>query len=673
MSFITQYRHTLKTQLYANTPRILFVDDKSLKIISLLFSPEEQLDMNIIGVLKIDDKDIDRVNDIFANDIMCFIGSKSIIHLEKIFLNVKLCVSVFFYHHITPSDIETIKNFDVCLKLCEILYGSLNFYPVSDHSVVGPDAITAIKTTPSTIICHKSGEELKLKINSLIEKSHNECSLRERKDNTLLFALERSYDEIGSLIVPWRYQSLINYLNLNIGPPTADTFYSQHKYSYYNEVIDECSQLTNQLNQLNKQSRSHSVDMQFNTNIKTQLVGRHIALLKEIQSSITKLNLLEKSELEQKALIGIANESELIKLSKLNPQLYNILIGERSPNIKAMINTFNIFNVDDTKSNYHQYVLKLREILKDFKMKYNKYDKIYVYIDNYVSYEEIAEIEMSNMSGNPTIYLLSDSIKNNSLESTIVIDQSAKSIDSFRVVKTVIRKIAIPNSDLYFASIETDINFLKKHQMDFDDKIEAQCESIKQSLPAILSKEFARLKNTNKSNKLETNINNIKLKKLAKLASEFNTIYKNDKFKNEYLSKVNTQFFFDNTNTKHSSKNDQKQSLLKFQDDEEMQLEKEIERREQGVNEICQKTIELHAMFVEMSTLVAKQTLILGTIEENIINSSELMTAGNEQLTKADKYQENANNCSDKFIIILFCLILLLCAGIGIKITVVKH
>ena len=78
-------------------------------------------------------------------------------------------------------------------------------------------------------------------------------------------------------------------------------------------------------------------------------------------------------------------------------------------------------------------------------------------------------------------------------------------------------------------------------------------------------------------------------------------------------------------------------------------------------------------MFVEVNALVAKQSLMLGTIEENIINAADLVVDANIQLEQADQYQRDANSLSNKIIAGLFGLVVMMGIGVGIKESITHH
>lgn len=662
MSYITQYKSTLESQLKGKSNRILLVDENGYKIICNLFSQEEVLGMNILGVLKIEDKDLLNADNLFENEIVFFVQSESIRRMMAIIQKALTHVYVFFYCHVSKEQIDGIRSDDVNAKICDISHGSLNFYPTSEKSAVGSDVFTVLKHRPANIIYHKSGEGLKETVTNMLQHSLDNCAIREKSENSLLYIFGRNYDEITPIVTPWRYQSLINYLNIQIGSPGTDKFFARHKFSLYNEVTDEFSHQTTSLT--NQKKTTVDVSDKFQLDEKTRIVSKHVEISSNIQKFISRQKLLEKSELEQKALIGTANGAELKELENVNPRLYQLLMSGKSATLKGFINTLNFLSEDRTRSTYHQYVPPLRELLRTLKMTHSKYDKIYVYIENYICYEEIAEVALSNETHGPMIYLLSDSIQNSKLNPALVADKLERSSDHFRILKTEIKSQATLASNVYYTDIETKINYLKKYNASFKKEEEEMCNEIKLTLATLITREFTQLKAEKPKNKLEKNINNIKLSKLSKLATEFGKFEKSDRKTREMVSS------FDKKYEPSVKSNDSQRLLLQMENDEEAQLrelEREIDRREHGIEAICDATAEVHAMFVEVNALVAKQTLMIGTIEENVINACDLVTDGTVQIIQADKHQRDANSLSNKLIAGLFGLVVLMGLGVGIK------
>jgi hypothetical protein len=662
MSYITQYKSTLESQLKGKSNRILLFDENGCQLICRLFSQEETTAMNIIGILRIDDKNLCRADNIFEDEIICFLGRDSIHYVTNILQKALSHVYIFFYQNVSEQQINDIKRLDLDKKICEISHSSLDFYPTSEKSVVGNDIFTALKMKPVVVEYHKSGENLREHVSNKIQHSLNACSIREKTDNSVLYVFGRNYDQITPIVTPWRYQSLINYLNFDIGSPGTDKFFSRHKFSLYNEVIDECTQQSNKLTDQHKATTD--VSDKFQLNEKTRIIAKHVEISRDIQKHIKHKKLLEKSALEQRALIGIANRTELLELENVNAPLYQLLMSGKSATLKGLINTLNFLGEDKERSTYHQYIPPLRELLKTLKTTYAKYSKIYVYIENYICYEEIAEVALSNETNGPQVYLLSDSIQNSQFNPALVSDKFERSNDLFRILKNEIKNPATISANIYYGDIEEKINYLERHNASFKKEEEEMCDVIKSALPGLLTKEFTKLKAEKPKNKLEKNVINIKLGRLSKLSTRFSKFEKSDRKTREIITSFDKKFEPIN---KHD---DSKKLLLALQNDEEMQLrelENEIDRREHGVNVICERTAELHAMFVEVNALVAKQTLMLGTIEENIINASDLITDGNIQLIQADKHQKDANSLSNKIIGGLVGLVILMGLGVGIK------
>lgn len=662
MSYITQYKSTLESQLKGKSNRVLIVDENGFNKISNLYSQEELLTMNLLGLLKIEDKDILKADNLYENEIILFVGIVSIDKTIQILNKTKTHVYIFSYDFLSEKIIEKIKKSDTESRICKISHGSLDFYPTSEKSVIGKDVFSVIKNKPVKIEYHKNFENLQQFVEQKIQTSLNNCAIREKEENILLYVLERNYDEITPLITPWRYQSLINYLNIEIGSVESDTFFAHNKFLLYNEITDELNLQSSNLKK-QKQNVVENID-KFELEEKTRLISKHVEICGTIQKHITKQKLLEKSTLEQKALIGTANSAELKELAIANNELYKLLMNGTSVTLKGFINTLNFIGENSERSTFHQYISPLRNILQKLKTNYSKYSKIYVYINDYICYEEIAEILLENKHKGPRLYLLSDNIKGN-IYPALTSNKFERTNDILRILQKEFKKQETVYQNVYYGEIEDKINYLIKHNSSFLEEENSICENIKTTLPILLTREFTKLKSEKPKNKLEKNINNIKLSKLSKLSTEFGKFEKSDRITNEIMVSFDKKFTYKNTT---HDELESKQLLLK--NEEELQLnklEQEIERREESITNIYENTLQIHSMFVEVNALVAKQTLMLGSISENVINACDLVEDGNIQLIKAEEHQKNANNFSNKLIAGLFGLCVLMGIGVGIK------
>jgi len=666
MSYITQYKSTIELNLKGKSNRVLIVDNDGYEKINNLFSQEELLSMNLLGLLKMEDNAILKATNLYDNEIMFFIGSNSISKLIKILEITKTHVYIFSYNFLSVEEINKIKQNDVKMRICKITHSLLDFYPISEKTVIGSDIFTVLKNKPVDIVYHRSGEKIKDDVKKKLETTIKNQIIDENTNNSLLYVIGREYDEITPLVTPWHYQSLINYFDIKIGSCGTDKFFSKHKFSLYNEVTNEFKNESNILTQKNK--KQNNTKDKFELDEKTRVISHHIEICGKIQKYIEEQNILNKSLLEQKALIKTASSTELKELENVNNKLYELLIGNKSVILNGFINKLNFVGENLEKSMYHQYTLPLRTMIQNLRTMYNKYRKIYIYIEKYVCYEEIAEIHLINKTDGPQIYLLSDNI-DGTIYPALTMNKYERTNECFKVLCDEIKHDDTMQANVYYDEIENQINFLTKHNYSFNEKDNEICQNIKSTLPTVLMKEFKRLKSEKPKNKLEKNINNIKLNKLSKLGTEFGKFEQRDRQIHDSMSSFNKKYNFSENN------NDMKQSLLLKKNDEQelYDIQQEIDRREIEIDKIYENTIEVHALFVEVNALVAKQTLMLGNIEDNVINACELIESGNKELVKADKYQENSNKLSDGIIAGLFGLTVLLGIGVGIKESIMQH
>jgi hypothetical protein len=674
-SYITQYKSTIESLLKGKSKRVLLTDKEGYELVRNLFSHEEILHMEILGILMIDDPNLNNVDELFENEIVYFVGESSYIQVMRGFSKFKSNVYLVFYNNIPEHIIDEIISLDSKKRICEITHGSLNMNIISDNCVIGEDIWTVIKNNPKTIIYHKGCEDLSTHIASMLAVATEKSAIFERVGNNLLYVIDRSYDRTTPIVIPWRYESLRHFLKLACEgeSPGTDQFYAKYRYTLYNEVIDESMKQSKNLTSLkNNGKMKDNVKEKFELDEKIRIISKHIEILGKIQTLVTKHNLLVRSQLEQKALIGTASSDELKELEKMNPKLYQMLVGTRSVTIKGTLNTFNMFNENTDKSIYHQYIPPIREILKSTKSFRQGFDNVYVYIRGYICYEEVAEVALFNKEYGSRIFLLSDQIKGNLRYPCITANKFSRCGEHFRICKKVLKSPTSVVQDVYYKDIEDKLTFLQQHNVSFDLEKERICESIKSELSTVLLKEFASLKTFKPENKLEENIKNIKMNRLSKLSIKFSEFEKTNKRIHNEDSCFN---FSKETQKNKSSRDTGKQKLLQINDEEQelREMEKIIGERDDSVTTICQNIAEVHSMMLELNALVVKQGIMLESIDNNLINASDLIKDGNVQLIKADTHQKDANSLANKIIAGMVGLVILAGVGVGIKESIFHH
>jgi hypothetical protein len=655
--------------------RILLTDKEGYELVRNLFSHEEILQMEILGILMIDDPNLNKVDELFENEIVYFIGESSYVQIMKGFSKFKSNVYLIFYNQISEYIINEIISLDLNNRICEINYGSLNMNVISDNCVVGEDIWTVIKNNPKIIIYHNGCGNLQPHIISMLAMATQKSAIFERVGNNLLYVIDRSYDKTTPVVIPWRYESLRHFLKLSCEgeSPGTDQFYAKCRYTLYNEVIDESTKQSNNLTSLKNNGKMKDVKEKFELDEKIRIISKHIEILGKIQTLVTKQNLLVRSQLEQKALIGTASSDELKELEKMNPKLYQMVVGTGSVTIKGTLNTFNMFNKNTDKSIYHQYIPPIREILKFIKISKQGFDNVYIYIRGFICYEEVAEVALFNKEYGSKIFLLSDQIKDNLKYPCVTSNKFTRCGEHFRICKKVLKSQTYIQ-DVYYKNIEDKLTFLQKHNVSFDSEKERICESIKLELSSVLLKEFASLKTFKPKNKLEENIKNIKMNRLSKLSLKFSEFEKT----NKRIYNEDSCFNFSKEIHKTKIFNDTgKQKLLHkdvIDNEQELrQMEELIGERDESVTTICQNLAEVHSMMLELNALVVKQGVMIESIDNNLIDASDLIKDGNVQLVKADTHQKDSNSLANKIIAGMVGLVILAGIGVGIKESVIHH
>lgn len=681
MSLIDKYRATLYTLFKGSISRILITNRYGFDLITNVFSQKEMLDMEILGVFILGDNNVFELIDeqkYGLYEIIFFIqGENDFELLSESLAHCKTNVFVHFYTPVSKLVSEKISLFDVENLIQTITSTPLAFLPVSDYVGVSDktNIFPIMNKMPNEIKTHETkntnNQLLLAEISSKLEECKNNCTLYERgNEETLLIVVPRSFDILSPLIVPWTYEALFRYLKLSLENNTGhsnDTFFSQNRFEYYANVLENIKIESNLIIKKYKKKNNNMTES-FEMQEKKNIIDKHISLLKQIESSINDNDILTQSELEQRAILRDLDNKE----KELFSMKYNVVS-------EAIFSTEKI-QLDSKKSKYYQYVPKIKTIIdRVMSQKNNKYTNIYIYVKDYICYAEVAEVEKFNMRSLTKVYLLSDSI----LDRWSYIGSVNKEItkQTFRINKLVEKNQlsdavkshrAIENInplETINKKVNNLINLTKNINI-FDDCQEREFDKLYTDVINLLSSEYEKYKNPpSNMDQLEKNYRNIQLLKLENISSKFKNLeYKRKEDKLKIRSSLDDLF----EEMEAGNLNDSNSQHLESKQYDKIMTEKLIDKRGEQIVNIRNNVTEIQSMYIDLHRELERQNLMLDQISVNLIKSEDLTKQGAKELTEANSYDKNTMSWKHKLIFVLIILNILIWTSVGIVFNMSK-
>jgi hypothetical protein len=679
MSLIDTYRGTLKSLFYGDKKRLLVTTEYGANLIKNVFTQKELLDMEILCISILGDYGIFKQFKKNTHEVVFFVESEE--NFDLISRSLPLCktkVYINFYAPISKQIADKLLVFDIDDLIQDIVSSSLGFIPISNYAAVSDktNIFPIMKKLPTRLVfptvSGKTNSRIQSEISSKIQECVENCTLYERSnENTILVALERSYDEITPLIMPWRYESMLHYHKLKIKNHFGhcnDIFFSENRYNTYEEVskkvIKESGNVSKLTGPKNAKEAMEYADA-------GKIVSKHADILLEMKKLIFDNNLLKKSEFEQRALIRDLSSAEKEYFLTENNILARKIYAEK------------VVTHNSDKSIYYQHVPKIREIIEEY-TKTSIYQTIYIYVKDYICYEEVAEVELFNKTSKIKVYLLSDSIldqwnymglvnKNIQKDNlfrvsrpTKICKSSSNSVSDTKCKDDIFCLMSKSNLDIIQNKIVVLENF--PHVI-FDDIKEKEFDRLFIEITNLLTKEYDKLKKPTevKLNQLQENDKKIKLLKLNKLAARFKDLeYR--KIAQKENSSTSISKYFDNTdNYGESGKKSQIKQYLLEETYDEVGTAKYVDERGEQIIKIAQDVYQINSLFLDLKRLTEEQNLLLDQIEVNVIDSADLTKQGTENIIQADKSHESATSLQQKITMGLGIVATILFGGVAIK------
>ena len=634
MSIINITRSTLKSFLHnTSNNHILITNKRGHELVTNIFSAKEILEMSISGICLSDDIiSQDKCQDY---DVMIFLGDDQN-ELTQVLTNLvgypnKLYV--YFYTSINNEIITQLSQFDVNHQIRDLAYCPLNFTVIAPNCAAGNlvDLMPILKSYPGYIFSSNKFAEKEAK--EIIGKCEDVSALFHAKNEYSTFiTLERSYDKLVSMLIPWTYESMLHFYNIKLdGSSMDDYLYERLRYEPYEIAIKEINAEIKKLKEPNKSNVIEVLEYEKNNRI----IKKHLSILSKLKEYINSNNIFNRSELEQKALIREIKKNS-IDFSLISEPLTNAIYSA------------NEFPFIQEKSIFAQFTPTIRTIMQTYCAKkkmagiWQNVPKdtsvVYIYVRDYMTYTEVAEVEKFNKTSQIKFHLLSDSILNhwnylpihkndllytaNHLRiSRVTKDFEARRNSIIQKPSNIIDMQKMPNLSNGHNEIEKNINKLQRRlRVTFGAKNdEESIDQIMGQTANLINAEYTKIKSTKPSNKLEENDQKIQIMKLNSMATNFKKV-KND---HQILNEPASQFYFKD--------DEQLLDQMQISSDDEMKLKqktKDIELITKGIS-------DLHQTFVDLKLLVETQSVMLDQVHMSIIRTEDFVNNVVVQLEKA--------------------------------------
>lgn len=634
---IKTYKNTIEHVFTENkNNKIIFIDDMCHNKLKHLILPSELISYGILGFFSIQD-----LPEQFAcenYDIYVIVMNYDPTLLEHIFLQYTNEKYVYFFDMIHKDFYSSLVEFGKTQKynikkICQI---PLNYTIVSDYCAFGDKIFEAIQNEPTEIITTDE------KIRTKIRKLASQCIYRE--SNSKLVVLDRNYDKLIHRLIPWHYESMVHFHDIKIlNDGVDDIIYSEIRNKKFDEVIEYISKKIVELE--NKKIDKNDAIQISDKLLKNKLYKKHNETLYGLSDFIKFNNIFVKSENEQR-LVTICKKNAMQKINDIGDRMKNVMnktfqitqtsskedIQDINPEILSIATNMTEKNYQNEQNAiYMQYMPKIRDIME----KYNETAEIvYIYVKEFVCYEEIYEVENFNKFSDTKFILLSDSCKNYWNYSYSSKINSEDKINEFNIHIDLNKNIYI---DMY-AELKEELNVLKNSFVDSKDYDHKIVQSLINSLNNRITIEFKKIDEINVTNDILKNKKSYLMTQLRNITLELQKYTKKSEKYNVKIKKKFDEELLDNTQI-------QSQKLEQINLNEQTNY---IDQREKEINELYENITSMNKIFIDLNVIINAQDKIISNINENILKSSDFIKKANVELIEAREQIKKSNKFSAK-------------------------
>lgn len=664
MSILNTYKSTLGSFLSCGTnTKILVTTEQGFELIKNVFSPKNILDCKIAGTCLISD-----VIPTGDRDIVFFVDATCLSDIVEMLRTYTNKMYIYFYMTINHTIIPHIISCDTNHLIQDIAHCTMDFNPISNWCAVGnlSSVLSVVRSLPATVL--SPSDSLRAKMIDVISACGESSILFNTKnDGKLFIAYERSYDQLIPLLFPWKYESMLHFYNVKLdGAGLDDYIYEQIRYKSYAEAILFVKTETEKLKTPNRDNVLEVMEY----DRKNKICSRHIKSLAQLEKILIDKNIYVKSDIEQRALIrDIAKDEFTSDKDDLASYIYS--------------SSKHVYKSD--LPIYSQFVPTIRYIMESIVNTKKKIwgtqhrsndlvNNVYIYVTQFITYAEVAEVELFNQS-NPTIrfHLISENITDywNYLPSSN--DHIAYSkCDRLKINRPLI-KTHTKRFTGHYSHIESNIKQIKEQYVpkqfgehylrEFSESDEMKKKIIDETT-LLITTEYEKLKSFTPSNPIDANDKKIKLIELNELSAQFKTA------KTQYHTMHHTMHTSGSRLLEYEShKEDDDDTLTHNLLFKEILPEHEsiMREREKQIKQIVDGIRDINQTFVEIQFLVASQGIMIDQIEMNILKTSDFVSHGVMELEKAKENSKTGKKLMTTIASGLGTIAVALGLGFGIK------
>jgi vacuolar protein sorting-associated protein 45 len=344
-----KYIGTINKFLKIPDNKILILDNFTLQVCKSLYKFKELLEFNVINTCEIDKvspKNVEK--DFKVNKIIYFIlpSELNILTLKQQITDEYFDHNVYLFF-CCPVNTQILKNIaesDLKKNVIGVFDAPLFFFPIFNNSVIAPkpenlvsffDA--TIKGTPQIILSNSTYSDMAMTLRGK--------TLNAKK---LVLFLNRNFDLITPLLIPWHYESMIHfYIGIKDGfikngkeeIKIYDQFYVANRLLTYKQVSDNLSNEIKELKKLDPTIKSDNMNEYLHTVIqkfpkyteKMNIISKHIKIIDFINKQMEIKKSFEVSAIEQNMISGNIpfSEFQTIITSIISEKKYDEMITKK--------------------------------------------------------------------------------------------------------------------------------------------------------------------------------------------------------------------------------------------------------------------------------------------------------------------------------------------------------
>lgn len=522
----------------------------------------------------------------------------------------------------------------------------INYTVLSDYCAIGGNFFQAIQNEPAEIV--STDEKIRVKLRKLA--SHGIF----KESNSKLVVLERNYDKLIHLIIPWHYESMIHFHDIKIINDGDDDYvYNDIRCKRFDEAIEYISKNIKDIDKKNIDKNDSNLIAEHI--LKKKLYKKHHETLCGLSDIVKYNKFYIRSEEEQK-IITLCKKDSLKLISDIGTKMKNAIINtdkdekindqifEINPEIMSIAINMTDKNIQNVQNPLvMQYLPKIRKIMDSYN---GSSDVIYIYVKDFVCYEEIIEVENFNKFSDTKFILLSESCKNYWYYHYTSKNNSNDVIEHFDIYNDANKKI---NEEMY-PELTDNLHLLKNSFVNSNDFDPTIIQNLINKINNDIAIEFKKLDSfviENTDNATSLILKNKKSRCLMKLRG----------FALELQKYTNKQKKYNNQKLKKEQEKDEEEkektlSQTQIQDKEQLENQTNyIKQREKEINDLYQNISNMNKIFVDLNVIIEAQDVILNNINQNILSSKDSIIKGTSDIKKSVDYVKKSNDFNIKLAI----------------------